>query len=219
MRSALCMIGLLVLLTVALPARAELEWKHTQESLVVRPGDTEGTAQFHFVNTGKAAVEITRVETGCGCTTVKLGRTKFAPGEAGVIPVTFQAAGREGEVRVQISVYTDDATQPVQLALVASMETPVRVDPRFVFWKSDEPRDAKRVHLTALPEFEVEFTGLQSSNPAFGVRLDPVTGKKGECELVIMPPEAPGAYSTVTFRALFGPQRTPKLYTIIARTL
>jgi hypothetical protein len=54
------------------------------------------THEFHFTNTGKAPLIITSARGSCGCTVPEYPKTPVAPGESGMIKVSFDSNGRSG---------------------------------------------------------------------------------------------------------------------------
>ena len=54
------------------------------------------SCEFEFENTGKTAVEISRAFAECGCTRPEYPKGSIAPGEKGVIKVTYNPLGRPG---------------------------------------------------------------------------------------------------------------------------
>lgn len=59
---------------------------------------------YTFDNTGSSPVAIITVATSCGCTRPEYTRKPVAPGEKGVIKVTFNTEGQRGEVNKDIKV-------------------------------------------------------------------------------------------------------------------
>lgn len=57
------------------------------------------SAEFRFSNTGNKPLEITSVRATCGCTVPEYSREPIAPGENGVIKVTYNPKGRPGKIR------------------------------------------------------------------------------------------------------------------------
>ena len=52
--------------------------------------------EFVFTNNGKEALTILDARAECGCTTPEYPKGKIAPGEKGVIKVTYNPLGRPG---------------------------------------------------------------------------------------------------------------------------
>ena len=54
------------------------------------------THEFTFTNEGKEALKITSARAECGCTRPEYPKEEIAPGETGVIKVTYNPIGRPG---------------------------------------------------------------------------------------------------------------------------
>ena len=54
------------------------------------------TVEFKFTNTGKDPLKITSARAECGCTKPEYPKAEIAPGESGVIKVTYNPIGRPG---------------------------------------------------------------------------------------------------------------------------
>ena len=76
----------------------------------------EGTFVRHVVvlaNTGDETLQILRIRTGCGCTTVALATKSLAPGESVELEVVFDTAGYGGrEVSKSIYIESSDPLTP-----------------------------------------------------------------------------------------------------------
>jgi hypothetical protein len=64
--------------------------------------------EFKFENTGDEILVIKNVAASCGCTTTKLEKKEYQPGEKGTIPVKFFSQGYNGKVLKTITVSTND---------------------------------------------------------------------------------------------------------------
>ena len=70
----------------------------------------KGHYSFHFKNTGKTDLLITRVSTSCGCTVGKYPRKPVKPGEKGTIDVTFDSTHKRGFQNKSVTILAN--TQP-----------------------------------------------------------------------------------------------------------
>ena len=76
------------------------------------PADTKVSHRFKVTNTGQAALNITRLNPSCGCTSTVLGKWTLAPGESTEVEVNFNPAGFRGVSRKSIQVVSDDPASP-----------------------------------------------------------------------------------------------------------
>ena len=70
------------------------------------------TTLFTFKNEGKSQLEILKTKASCGCTATEPEKKLLMPGESSTIKVTFNPAGKEGEQMKQITVISNDPSQP-----------------------------------------------------------------------------------------------------------
>lgn len=88
------------------------------------------TAQVSFTNTGDQPLEIKEVKPTCGCTTVKLEKRIFAPGEGDSITLNFTPKGA-GEQTKYVKIHTTDPKTPVtNLPIKSNVRTTVQATPR-----------------------------------------------------------------------------------------
>jgi len=77
------------------PAAENLLPKISFENTVCDLGEvgqgTKNTCEFKFINTGQGLLKIENIKRTCGCTVFKLDKKEYAPGEAGVITVSYSA--------------------------------------------------------------------------------------------------------------------------------
>ena len=174
------------------------------------PDDGHLEAHFKFKNTGPDAVDIKRVKTSCGCTSAKLEKETYAPGESGDIVVKFVFGSRRGPQRKIISVTSEDKRE-WRLDLRCWIGEPIRMVPALVYWKTGEAPETKDIKI-AVPEGQtVRVRGVSSPDPNFSAKLETVkdgatylvhvkpasTSGKASVELSIetdYPPEAPRSY-------------------------
>jgi hypothetical protein len=99
------------------------------ESLVydfgkVGPGQ-KLNGEFKFTNTGDAPLEITKVQKCCGAVT-KLDKEQLAPGESGVLEVTYTSGRMAGRMSKRLYVNSTDKEMP-RAALTIKAETVLKV--------------------------------------------------------------------------------------------
>jgi len=86
--------------------------------------------EFKFKNTGSAMLKIENVHAACGCTTTKLEKNEYLPGQSGTIHVKYHAANVARIDTKHIDVTTNVAENPkVQLTIKANIIPLVSVIP------------------------------------------------------------------------------------------
>jgi hypothetical protein len=157
-------------------------------------------------------VTIKSLRSSCGCTTARLEKKTYAPGEQGEVVMTFVFGGRKDLHRKTVSVTTDDNPKdPFILDLRVDIHEALLVTPALVYWKTGEPVAAKSVQLTADPAHPVRIKSVTSSNPRLSATLETIkagaqyavsvkpadTAQKESAEISVQsdfPPDAPRTY-------------------------
>lgn len=100
------------------------------------PGDAKVVHRFKVTNTGKATLNITRLNPSCGCTSTVLGKWSLAPEESTEVEVTFNPAGFGGLSRKSVQVVSDDPANPmVTLTFQADVVREVNPSTETVFFQ------------------------------------------------------------------------------------
>lgn len=205
----------LALLGCVTPAFAQLQWEKPGQEFHRAPEDKQLEATFAFRNSGTAPVTIKSVKSSCGCTTTKLAKTTYAPGEKGELTARFTFGQRKGGQRKMITVTTADGARQ-ELNLVVYIEPTLTVSPALVFWRVGQPAEPKTVQLTAAPGTSVRVKSVTSSNPRVLATL--ATTKPGEAYALSVKPTDTTQRETaeLTVQTDFPPD-APRAFTIHAR--
>jgi hypothetical protein len=106
-------------------ALAGLEFEQVNLSDTVSPVLESYSYSFPFENKGKTPVEIVKVKSSCGCTTAKLDKMVYQPGEAGSIEGVFSKGSRVGKQAVSVAVISSIAVSGVEtVELSLQLEIP-----------------------------------------------------------------------------------------------
>jgi len=206
---------LLLLLTVA--AQAQLKWDKPVQKFDRSPEDREIEARYGFRNTGTTTITIKSLRSSCGCTTAKLEKKVYAPGESGEVTLNFRFGDRKGLYRKGVTVNTDEKTgEPTILNLVVHIHDPLTITPELVWWRRGEAREPKTAAVSAEAGESVKVTGVSSNNPHFAVSL--VTGQAGKSYSVAITPTDTAQKDTAEIKVQTDyPSDAPRAYTIHAR--
>lgn len=77
----------------------------------------EQSCTFTAINEGKNSIEITKIETSCGCTSAYYTKGEIAPDERCEIKVRFNPFNRPGRIDKHIFVTTSDFAEPIRLTI------------------------------------------------------------------------------------------------------
>ena len=91
--------------------------KTTHEYCNIKEADGDASCEFKFTNEGDAPLIITRATSSCGCTAPTYPKAPIAPGESGVIGVTYHAKGRPGGFSKNITIYTNVPEEKIKLII------------------------------------------------------------------------------------------------------
>ncbi|HEX8561362.1 MAG TPA: DUF1573 domain-containing protein [Flavobacterium sp.] len=77
---------------------------------------------FVFENTGEADLIISDAKGSCGCTVPEFPKEAIKPGEKGEMKVSFNSAGKHGQQKKTVTVFTNTKTGEEHLTISASIE-------------------------------------------------------------------------------------------------
>jgi hypothetical protein len=191
---------LVALLAVGMPARGDLKWEATRLELHPPATAKEAKGEFLFTNEGSKPVTIDSVESGCGCTTAVLEKLTYQPGETGRIQVTFHIGDRTGFQDKVIRVKVHGVKDPIVLSLATHVPEMLRIEPRFVFWRTGDPPEPRMIKLTATPESRLGHLHVISTNPKFKAEIQ--TLREGSDYRLVVTPEDTAVAGTSSVLAI-----------------
>ncbi len=154
----------------AASARAELSFDEKILQLRSSPSEHSAAGVFRFENTGSEPVTIRKVHTTCGCTTAKLAKMTYRPGERGELATVFKYGFARGPLRKLLSVETEDGTT-IPLEIHVRVEAPVTATPTLVFWRTSEAAKPKTVTIEVQPGVPAEVGPAECDSDDFQVGL------------------------------------------------
>lgn len=113
-------------LSIAVPERPALTFRQYAVDLgPIQPtGEARGT--FVFLNRGREAVEITKVEPSCSCLVPRLEQKRYEPGEDGRLVLRVQPANESPGKKELFCDVTYNDPKPRQVRLTFKLEIPER---------------------------------------------------------------------------------------------
>lgn len=130
-------LGLLLLCVWPSTSFGWVKFYESEHRIEAKPEQTEVAVSYRFANKGSKAIKILSTESSCGCTTAKLEKTTYEPGERGAIQVRFEFGDRDGWQQKTITVKTDDPQTPVKvLKLSVNIPRLAMVGPKVLQWMS-----------------------------------------------------------------------------------
>lgn len=103
------LIAIIGVLTVS--ATAEIDWlEHTHDFGAINEESGPVSCELKFINRGDTPVAVTGASASCGCTTPRYSHESVAPGDTGIVTVTYDPQGRPGRFAKKVKVITADAS-------------------------------------------------------------------------------------------------------------
>ena len=136
---------------------------------------SQNQCRFVFQNTGTAPLIIKQnIETTCGCTVPSLSKIVYAPGEEGVIKVTYSAASNVGIASKHLTVTSNAPDSPTTLTITAKIARQVIAEPA-AFTLLPKKNNAGCPTLTLRSQDQIPFaiTRFSSTNNALIIDFDP----------------------------------------------
>ncbi len=186
----LAVLGILVLQSSTLAA---LEWESQRISQTASVVDEKAEFEFNFTNTGTTSVTITSTRGSCGCTTARLDKKTFEPGESGKIKATFVFGDRAGKQLKRITVHTKEdgaegkpIVKSTALEIRVTIPQPVIFKPRLVYWRPGEILAPKKVQVLIDYENPVEVKIVKVTGGSITAQLNALEDGKNY-ELILAP--------------------------------
>jgi hypothetical protein len=153
--------------------------KLTFESLVNDFGEigpsTKNPCEFKFTNTGDKPLKITDVTKACGCTKPTWDRKSFAPGESGVIKVTYSASSTIGKVTKRLTAVSNDKdNKRINLTIKAHIAKKIKITPErlnLVFNK--ENAGCPTIKVNSVDNRPFAITNIMVPGKCMAIAYDP----------------------------------------------
>lgn len=139
----------------------------------VGPG-TKSNEEFKFANIGEGTLRITKVSQCCGVVTT-LEKKEYAPGESGVLKVTYNAPPQSGPQMRQMVVSSNDKTNPsVRLTIRAKIVPKIACKPEMLKLSLDaENAGCDTLTISSLDSQPFAITGFRSTAGCITADYDP----------------------------------------------
>ncbi len=138
---------------------------------------SKSICEFRFKNAGTGVLKVReQIESTCGCTVPVLSKTEYAPGEEGVIQVTYLAGAAIGSTTKQITVYSNDESNggKVSLTVKATVVERLAYEPKRLDLRLKGPdAGCPPITLHSLDRRSFSITGIVSSGGGITADFDP----------------------------------------------
>jgi hypothetical protein len=147
---------------------------------------TRKSCEFKFTNTGDNVLKITKVSKTCGCTTSKLAKKEYAPGESGTLKITYNASTRPASIKKNIYVSSNDKKNPkVTLSIKGKIVAKVEHIPeRIELLPRKKNAGCPEITLKSKDDKSFSVMNFKSTSNVLKAKTDP---SKKEKQYVIQP--------------------------------
>ena len=111
---ALLSLFIVFAIAVTVSAAPKITFLPPKKDLGKVPQNVKTTFIFYIVNQGDTALNISKIEGSCECTTVGIGLKKIKPGQRAPVTVTFDSTGMSGQVSKSVLVASDDPVYQIK---------------------------------------------------------------------------------------------------------
>lgn len=147
-----------------------LSWDRTEAAVELAPDATEASASYIATNNSDAVIQISKIETSCGCTGSVVDKKRLHPGESTKVVASFHKGKRTSGGTNKLQVFLDDATQPsATLKLKVEIATPIRVNPQIVYWNASSAATERSVQVTLDLRYASELAAIEYDSESMTV--------------------------------------------------
>lgn len=196
-----------------IPLAEALHWETRLIEEEASFSDEFMTGLFAFKNVGPNPIEIRKINSSCGCTTVQLDKRLYLPGESGEVVAIFEFEGRTGRQTKVVDVYVEGYEDPVRLILRTTIPKVLSIKPAFQTWESGEERTPKYSLLDVEIEESVKITAVESSDSRMKVELEEIEGSK-DSRLKLTPEASKESFNVTVMVKTNYPAENPKSYPV-----
>ncbi|MGL4400369.1 MAG: DUF1573 domain-containing protein [Luteolibacter sp.] len=154
------------------------------------------TESFDFKNHSDKPVTIAKADPTCSCLKVEIsdGKLKYAPGESGVMRVTFEMGNFSGVVEKKVAIWLDDdpADNPSRFVTVrVHIPVLIAIEPKTVKWDVGSEAAPQTIQIRMAEGQTIHITGVKSSSDLFSTEIKTLEpGKK--YDLLVTPNKMTG---------------------------
>ncbi len=188
---------------VASVAAAGLEFTSTHNEVQAPPDVATVTSDFSFTNKTNTPVTIAKADPSCSCMKVEIsgGKLIYAPGESGVIRITFEMGNFSGTVDKGLAIFLDkDPPEKPSILLTLQVHIPtlVTIEPKTLRWDLDAKPEPKTLQIDIAEGQTIHVTGVKSSSEVFTYELK--TLEAGKKYAIVVTPTVTNAPSISVIR-------------------
>lgn len=139
------------------------------------PGSSN-TCRFDFSNEGQGVLNITKIQSTCGCTVPELKKKTYLPGESGTINVTYRAGTHSGAASKHLYVLSNDTSNPkAKLTVKANVVQKITYEPRrFRLKPNEENAGVGEIKIASIDGKAFSISRVEIRPPCMSADYDPL---------------------------------------------
>lgn len=155
--------------------KAVIEVENPVYNFGVMGPNQKKSGEFRFKNVGDGILQINKVKSTCGCTVPQLKKKKYAPGESGVIQVTFRSSSRQAPVTKHLYIHSNDSKKPkYELTIKAQVRVNISAVPsKMNLSLKKENAGAETITITSKDGKPFSIKSFVSSKNIITAEFDP----------------------------------------------
>ncbi len=132
------------------------------------------SGKYNFKNVGEGILKITKVRSTCGCTVPKLAKKEYAPGESGIINVTFKSSTRKGLVSKHLYIESNDPENPkFELTVKANIKLSIEATPNRINLSTHEKTDVPAITIKSKDGKPFAIKSVSCTKNVITAKFDP----------------------------------------------
>ncbi len=147
---------------------------------------------YVFTNTGGATLQLSNVQTSCGCTAAGQWTRQVEPGQTGSIPIEFNTSGYGGQVAKTVTVACNDTNRlNVALEIKGNVWKPIDAMPQFAVFNvnTESPSNTITVRIVNNEDTPLTLGPPEVSLPVLAAELTTnQPGKEFQLAIRTVPP-------------------------------
>lgn len=182
---------LLWLALAAITHAAGLEFEKLLQETTAPADAAHVVTDFKFTNKSDKPVVISQSDPRCSCLKLQIsgGKLRYAPGESGVVRITFEIGNYSGTVERAAGLWLDNATgtkPTVELTVRLHIPVLVNLEPKATVWQTGEKPEPKTIVIRMAEGQTIRVLKVRSDNPNYTAMVTAVEEGK-QYELVVTP--------------------------------
>lgn len=163
----------------------ELIWQSKRYECVATVFDDEVVAEYHFENRSDKSIRFDKIRPSCNCLEVTCDDREIAPGEKGVVNVTFEFRQRYGRKVNRVRIVKSDKTVDT-LTLIVDIPQVFEMTPDKLRWSVGERMMPKAMRLKNISGKPVKLLNAISDHKKFTSELKTIESGQ-EYEVTVTP--------------------------------